>query len=62
MPYFLIPLLCVVFIILIISAICFFKIFYSPHFLRKEEEFPIPPGKEYEPYKERMIYWIIELP
>ena len=42
---------------LITSLIVFFKIFYSPR--RKfAEEYPIPDGEEYEPYREQMVDWI----
>ena len=42
---------------LLISLVCFFMTFFSS---RKEsgEEYPIPPGKSYEPYKEEMIFWM----
>ena len=59
MYYWLIPLIAVgglALVALITSAVCFFMIFFAPR--RKEtEEFPIPPGKEYLPYKDRMIEW-----
>ena len=59
MYYWLIPLIAVgglALVALITSAICFFMIFFAPR--RKEtEEFPIPPGEEYLPYKDRMIEW-----
>lgn len=45
-------------IALITSAVCFFKVFYSPK--RKpiaEEDFDLPPGKEYEPFYPQMIEW-----
>ncbi len=38
---------------------CFFKVFYSPR--RKplaEGEYEIPPGAEYEPFRESMIGWM----
>ncbi len=46
----------------IITLICFFKCFYMPP--RKpigEDEYPIPPGKIYEPFRERMIKWMKEM-
>ncbi len=48
-------------IILLISFICFRKVFYSPK--RKvldEDEYEIPPGEIYEPYREAMIGWMKE--
>ena len=46
-------------IILLISLICFYKVFYSPK--RKEpgpDEYEIPVGDIYEVYREEMIDWI----
>lgn len=43
-------------LILIISLFCYFKVFYA--FKRKAtSEYDIPPGKEYEEYRELMIEW-----
>ena len=45
-------------ITLIASAICFFKIFYSPNRkVRAEDDFDLPPGKIYEPFYDDMIEW-----
>lgn len=42
----------------ITSAICYFKIFYSPtRKPRAEDDYELPPGKEYEPYYPQMIEW-----
>ena len=52
----------VLLLLLLTSFICFMKVFYSPS--RKplgEDEFEIPPGKEYEPYREVMVAWVKEL-
>ncbi len=57
MLYWLIP-LTVVILILVTSAVCFFKIFYAFGRGRKEEEYPIPEGEIYLPYREQMIKWI----
>ena len=54
-------LLALIVVILLISFICFRKVFYSPK--RKvlgEDEYEIPPGQIYEPYKEAMIGWMKE--
>lgn len=60
MYYWLIP-LCIVggltILTLLTSAVCFFKVFYAFR-QKRREEYPIPPGKEYEPYREQMIQWI----
>jgi len=45
--------------VLITSCVIFFKIFYS--FRKPKEEFPIPKGEIYEPYREQMISWIKEI-
>ena len=46
-------------LVLATSYICFYMTFYAP---RKEEteEYPIPPGKIYEPHRETMVAWIKE--
>ena len=49
-------------LLLVIVVYCFFKCFYMPP--RKEigaDEYPIPPGKVYEPFRERMIKWMQEM-
>lgn len=46
----------------IVIVYCFFKCFYMPP--RKplrEDEYPIPPGKVYEPFRERMVKWMQEM-
>lgn len=49
----------VVLLILLTALVCFFMAFYS--YRRKpREEYPIPPGKEYEPYREQMVTWMKE--
>ena len=45
-------------LILITSAVCFFKIFYAFGRRRAEEEYPIPDGEIYLPYRDQMIKWI----
>jgi len=49
---------CVFLLVMIAALVCFFKVFYSP--ARKplgENEYAIPPGKIYEPFRERMVEW-----
>ncbi len=44
---------------LVVVLVCFFKVFYSPR--RKplgEDEYDIPEGEIYEPFREGMIFWI----
>ena len=48
-------------IILLISFLCFLKVFYSPK--RKvlgADEYEIPPGEIYEPYRDEMVGWMKE--
>ena len=45
-------------LILITSYVCFRMTFYvSDKQKIKEDEFSIPPGKDYEPFREKMIEW-----
>lgn len=45
-------------LILLISAICFLKIFYSPKRKpRADDDYELPEGKEYEPLYPQMIEW-----
>ena len=54
---------CAISIALIIASsayICFYLVFYVPKRVRRREpeEFPIPHGEIYEPYRESMIGYI----
>lgn len=52
----------VILIVFLTALVCFFKVFYSPK--RKPlgaDEYIIPPGRIYEPYKEEMIGWMKEI-
>ena len=54
-------LLGLVVLVLLICAICFYMAFYSPK--RKPlgpDEFSIPDGQVYEPFREKMVTWIKE--
>lgn len=42
------------------AAFCFLLIFYNFRF-KEKEEYPIPKGEIYEPYREDMINWIKEV-
>lgn len=44
---------------LITALVCFFRIFYAGDH-KDKEEYPIPEGRIYEPYRERMINWMKE--
>lgn len=48
-------------LVLGVTCICFFRIFYS--FPRKsvKEEYPTPKGKAYDPHREQIIQWIKEI-
>ncbi len=56
MLWWLIPLVLLI-ICLGTASVCFFRIFYAfrPRVL---EEFPTPPGPEYDEYRERMVGWV----
>ena len=54
-------LVCLALIVLLISYICFRKVFYSPpRKPLKADEYEIPPGKIYEEYREEMVAWMKE--
>lgn len=45
-----------------VAYVCFYLAFYVPKSLKEEkEEFPIPRGKTYEPYRDTMVTWIKEV-
>lgn len=50
----------VIFAILVASYICFYMIFLA-HKPKVPEEFPIPDGEIYEPYREEMVSWIKQI-
>lgn len=51
-------LLSIAFLVWLISFICFLMAFFEPKRKRVNNEFDLPPGKEYEPYHNRMIEWM----
>ncbi len=54
--------LAVLLILLIISYVCFRMAFLNPRTQEKRgEEFPIPEGEIYEPYREQMVNWMKEV-
>lgn len=51
--------LAILFLVLLFAYVCFRIVFYRP--TRKpvpQDEYPIPPGKEYEEYKDVMVNWM----
>ena len=44
-------------IVLLTAGVCFIKVFYSPG-RKLTDEYPVPDGEIYEPYRESMIKWI----
>ena len=49
-------------LVLLVSYGCFYLAFYVPRRNKnRQEEFPMPPGKIYEPFRETMIAWMKEL-
>ena len=59
-PY-LIILLCILLlaaIVMITAAVCYFMVFYSKDRKpRAEDDYDLPPGKEYEPFYPKMVEW-----
>jgi fermentation-respiration switch protein FrsA (DUF1100 family) len=54
----LVCILAVGFIIFLTSAICYFMVFYSKDRKpRAEDDYDLPPGKEYEPFYPEMVEW-----
>ena len=47
-------------IVALIAYICFRMAFYVPKKRPVAEEYPVPDGKEYIPYRDQMIGWIKE--
>ena len=47
-------------IVALIAYICFRMAFYVPKRRPAAEEYPVPDGEEYIPYREQMIQWIKE--
>lgn len=47
--------------VLLTAFICFYIVFYVPEQKTPEEEYPIPPGEIYEPYREIMVSWMKEV-
>lgn len=45
--------------VLLVTYLCYRMAFYADRSI-PQEEFPLPKGKEYEPYREKMIQWIKE--
>ncbi len=62
MKYILIAFLAVIFLIVIISYICFRLAFYVSRRPKKDvDEFAIPDGEIYEPYRDTMVGWMKEV-
>ncbi len=47
--------------VLLISFACFYMAFFVPKREDSDEEYPIPPGRVYEPYRETMVAWMKEV-
>ena len=46
---------------ILISYLCYRRVFYSPPRIPlKEDEYEIPPGEIYEPYRDKMVGWMKE--
>lgn len=58
----LIVLACLALFFLLATYVVFYIVFYVPNSKKKsKEEFPIPHGKIYEPFREQMVGWIKEV-
>ena len=56
--YILCGILAIGIIILLAAAICYLKVFYSKDRKpRAEDDYDLPPGKEYEPFYPQMVEW-----
>ncbi len=52
----------IIFLVLLTAFICFYMAFYVPRKDKKEEEeFSLPPGKIYEPFRDTMLGWMKEV-
>ncbi len=47
--------------ILLVSFGCFYMAFFVPKREKPDEEYPIPPGRVYEPYRDTMVKWMKEV-
>lgn len=47
--------------ILLVSFACFYMVFFVPKREELDEEYPIPPGRIYEPYRDTMVAWMKEV-
>ncbi len=47
-----------IFITLFISFICFYMAFYNPNSKKVRPENELPPGKDYEPYYDKLLFWM----
>ena len=49
-------------VMFLISGVCFLMAFYASKTMHEsKEEYPIPPGEIYEPYREVMVQWMKEV-
>lgn len=60
MKYALIIILILLLAVLAVAFVCFYLAFYAPRKKTNTEEYPIPAGSVYAPYREQMVTWIKE--
>ena len=49
-------------LVLLITLICFYMAFFVPsHGPVPQDQYPVPEGKVYEPFRDRMIHWMKDL-
>ncbi len=51
----------IVVVILAVAFVCFCMAFFVPKREKSDEEYPIPPGRVYEPYRDTMVEWMKEV-
>ena len=55
----LISLTILVLLLLLTTYICFYKVFYSSKKQKNfKDEYPIPEGEIYEPFRDKMVFYI----
>ncbi len=47
-------------LVLLTTYICFYIAFYAPRKPKSKEEYPIPEGEIYEPYRDQIVAWLKE--
>ena len=52
-------LLAVALLVLLVAFVCFYMAFFVPkHGPVPPDQYPVPEGEVYEPFRDKMIYWM----